>query len=205
MRARIAVAVAACCHFALIVGLWGGALRPLFNDSYNREGPGADFRGVYVAGKRVAAGESPYPDPGQRVFPDYYPFRYLPVVAQTLGRALCGLSVDAAFGTWLLVLEVLFVGCLFALRRLFASAEHADLVTVTGTLDGTAVTLTADVQGAAGEVVEFQLADGQRKKVRVGPDGKASASFSDAWLDSSGKIMAHIVQGSHSLASVQLK
>jgi hypothetical protein len=77
--------------------------------------------------------------------------------------------------------------------------------TLSGTLSGTSVTVSAEVQGAAGEVVEFLAADGQRRKVRVGADGKVSASFSEVWLSSSGKIVVSLVYGAHTLGSIELK
>jgi hypothetical protein len=85
----------------------------LSNDAVHRIGPGGDFFAVYRAGVKVRAGRSPWagaPDPGD---PPYgYAYRYLPLVAQTLGRTLALLSPRAAWVAWGLANEVLLLAFL---------------------------------------------------------------------------------------------
>jgi hypothetical protein len=85
----------------------------LYNDAVHRIGPGGDFFAVYRAGAKVRAGRSPYagaPDPGD---PPYgYAYRYLPLVAQTLGRALAALPPRAAWVAWGLANEALLLAFL---------------------------------------------------------------------------------------------
>lgn len=81
---------------------------PLHNDTMHRIGPGADFFAVYHAGAAIQTGLDPYDgNENPRVTPYFYPFRYLPVVAQTLGRAVVHLSPWLAWWTWIAVLEVM--------------------------------------------------------------------------------------------------
>lgn len=91
--------------------LWG-----LFHDAVHRDGPGADFFAVYTAGEAVAQGRSPYwPDSARQRAPYGFPFRYLPLVAQTLGRALAQLEPRPAYLVWIGVLELLLALCLIRL------------------------------------------------------------------------------------------
>ncbi len=87
-------------------------------DAVRRLGPAADFFALYHAGVQAARGASVYAlgeDP-QRT-PYYYPFRYLPVVAQTLGRALALWPPRTAYHAWVLFLEGLLVTLLVAFWR----------------------------------------------------------------------------------------
>jgi hypothetical protein len=93
---------------------------PLHHDTVHRAGPGSDFFAVYHAGIKMQRGESPYDGKeSPRVTPDYFPFRYLPVVAQTLGRAAILLDPWTAYRVWAVVLELLLVACLLAIWRAF--------------------------------------------------------------------------------------
>ena len=70
--------------------IWG-----LHSDTIHRSGPGADFFAVYHAGRALRAGLDPYTEVEEpRVTPYWFPFRYLPVAGQTLGR-LATLSLRA--------------------------------------------------------------------------------------------------------------
>jgi hypothetical protein len=61
---------------------------PLHHDTVHRAGPGSDFFAVFHAGVQLSRDTSPYVGKeNPRVTPDYYAFRYLPIVAETLGRA----------------------------------------------------------------------------------------------------------------------
>ncbi len=123
---RGALAALALAHVIIVVSVLGQPLDVrrtaperrslvfgLYNDAVHRIGPGADFFAVYRAGVQVRAGRSPYagaPDPGN---PPYgFAYRYLPLVAQTLGRALAALPPRAAWVAWGLANEALLLGFL---------------------------------------------------------------------------------------------
>jgi hypothetical protein len=58
--------------------IWG-----LHYDTVHRAGPGADFFALYHAGIMLEHGESPYASKEvPPVTPEFYPFRYLPIVAE---------------------------------------------------------------------------------------------------------------------------
>jgi hypothetical protein len=72
----------------------------LYHDAAYRMGPGADFFAVYNAGNNAAAGLDIYSNqraPERFVAPYLYPYRYLPVVAHTLGRAVTTMPPLAAY------------------------------------------------------------------------------------------------------------
>ncbi len=95
---------------------------PLHHDSVHRAGPGSDFFAVYHAGIKMQRGESPYDGKeNPRVTPDYFPFRYLPIVAQTVGRGATLLEPWTAYRVWAVILELLLVACLLAIWRGFQS------------------------------------------------------------------------------------
>jgi len=95
---------------------------PLHNDTVHRVGPGADLFAVYHAGRCLAEDRSPYLDrPATRDAPYHFPFRYLPVVGQTLGRGLATLSPRAAYRLWIVVLETLLAALLIMFLRRTAS------------------------------------------------------------------------------------
>ena len=84
------------------------AIWPLHNDTIHRIGPGADLFAVYHAGWAMQQGASPYASTEEPIrTPYYYPFRYLPVVAQTLGRLLLLFSPPLAYRLWVCILEVI--------------------------------------------------------------------------------------------------
>ncbi len=87
-------------------------------DSVHRGGPAADFFAVYHAGVNLSRGLSPYlqEEEPQRT-PYHFPFRYLPLVGQTLGRAAQQLEPAAAWRAWGLVLELLLVALCVAVWR----------------------------------------------------------------------------------------
>jgi hypothetical protein len=128
---RLALAAALALHLAVLVSIARQPLDvnvaapdqrsliwPLHNDTVHRIGPGADFFCVYHAGLQLRAGRSPYqPAAGREAVPYYYPFRYLPIVAETLGRAVVAVGPRAAYLAWLSVLEAtLLLLCLGLLR-----------------------------------------------------------------------------------------
>ena len=91
----------------------------LHNDTVHRAGPGVDFFGIYQAGLQVRAGRSPYRGVvGPSPLPYAYPYRYLPIVAETFGRVALLASPRVAYLGWLSVLEMtLLLLCAGLLRR----------------------------------------------------------------------------------------
>lgn len=82
--------------------VWG-----LFFDATHRAGPAADFFAVYHAGGVIKAGGNPYVWPTAATkAPYYYPYRYLPVVAQSLGRIFTFFTPRSAYFIWCAMLEV---------------------------------------------------------------------------------------------------
>lgn len=81
---------------------------PLHFDTVHRVGPGSDFFATYHAGVKLTRGESPYDNKEQpKVTPPFYPFRYLPAVAMSLGRAAAAIPPRAAYLAWIIALELL--------------------------------------------------------------------------------------------------
>jgi len=91
---------------------------PLHFDAVRRIGPGADFFALYHAGVQAGLGRPLYrgsEDPP--VTPYFYPFRYPPVAAQTLGRAFAALPPAPAYRLWVVVLEILLMILILFLWR----------------------------------------------------------------------------------------
>jgi hypothetical protein len=82
----------------------------LYHDSVRVWGPGADFFAVYHAGVNARASISIYRQHELfgGVTPYYYEYRYLPVLAHTLGRLLTLLPPLPAYRAWLLGTEAVF-------------------------------------------------------------------------------------------------
>ena len=94
------------------------AIWNLHNDTVHRKGPGADTFAVYHAGVALQQDLDPYgPHENPQRTPYFFPFRYLPVVAQTLGAALSTLSPRAAYLLWLVILEATLCWLIVALVR----------------------------------------------------------------------------------------
>ncbi|MBN1484005.1 MAG: hypothetical protein JXA37_04730 [Chloroflexia bacterium] len=124
-------ALALCLHLVLVYSIarqpldinrQPGAQRsliwPLHNDTVHRRGPGADLFAVYHAGQALRAGLSPYEsaESPQRT-PYFYPFRYLPLIGQTLGRFLSCFSPRLAYWIWVVLLELSLAVFLLAFNR----------------------------------------------------------------------------------------
>jgi hypothetical protein len=94
----------------------------LFHDAVRRQGPGADFFAVYHAGVAVRQGATVYADgEAPRITPYFFTFRYLPVVAHTVGRAASTLGPRAAYLAWLAILEALLAIVVWQVTRTAAS------------------------------------------------------------------------------------
>lgn len=136
---RLVLAFGIGVHLLLWASLQTGWLTRTYNDSFNRPGPGADFYALYHAGHQLETGANPYVmQELPQSTPDYAPYRYLPGVAQTLGRLVVQLPPRTAYSLWLALLEVvLLVDVLVVwrliedpLRRAFAVAAWLALPTL---------------------------------------------------------------------------
>lgn len=87
---------------------------PLFNDTVHRIGPATDFFGLYNAGQALENGRSIYGLKKEPLTPYFFRFRYLPIVAQILGRFFIRFSPVWAYRIWVLMLEAA-LGCLLIL------------------------------------------------------------------------------------------
>ncbi|MEX2117714.1 MAG: glycosyltransferase 87 family protein [Bacteroidota bacterium] len=112
----------------MLASLALGTLNPLFDDSMHRTGKGADFFAVYQAGTNLVEGISIYStDPVRQEVPYYYPYRYHPFVALTIGLAAQLLPPFAAYGVWIIIVEILLIVNAFKTWSLFQDKHHAAL------------------------------------------------------------------------------
>jgi hypothetical protein len=90
----------------------------LHNDTVHRRGPAADLFAIYHAGRMLETGADPYGfDGGSTATYYFYGFRYLPIVAQTVGRFLTLFSPKTAWVIWALVMETVLAGLVILLWR----------------------------------------------------------------------------------------
>ncbi len=91
---------------------------PLYNDTVHRIGPGADLFAVYHAAHALEQGRSLYGlDEEPRRTPYFFPFRYLPIVAQSIGRLSLVLPPLATYRFWVWFVEAILALVLFVLFR----------------------------------------------------------------------------------------
>jgi len=133
--ATLAIVVAV--HLAIVISIARQPLRvssapptersviwPLHHDTVHRAGPGGDFFAIYHAGIKSSRGESMYDNKeNPRVTPEFFPFRYLPIVAQTVGRAVITVPPQTAHRAWIVVLELLLIACAWLLWRELGTDE----------------------------------------------------------------------------------
>jgi hypothetical protein len=100
----------------------------LFNDSVHRQGPAADLFATYHAGLQRELHRNPYRPPSQpEAVPYENPYRYLPVVAQTLGRAMTHFDPRTVYIAWIFLLEAVLGALAFFFLR-FAPAPWLRVV-----------------------------------------------------------------------------
>jgi hypothetical protein len=129
----IATGMLVCVHIVLVLqvvrqqpresaGRHSWAAR-LYHDVAFTAGPGADFFALYHAGISAWRGVSVF-EPGENppVTPYYYPYRYLPFTAVTLGRLAATLPPETAWKAWLLAIELALVAVVVATRRALRGA-----------------------------------------------------------------------------------
>ncbi|MCC7358853.1 MAG: DUF2029 domain-containing protein [Anaerolineales bacterium] len=110
------LAAALALHLGLLVGWrWQLPLTPYFFDATVLSGGrGLDFYSIYQAGYNARHGWDIYegdPTRVEIVVPYFTPYRYLPVVAYTLGAALSLLTPLTAYKAWVVVIELTLLGC----------------------------------------------------------------------------------------------
>lgn len=108
--------VAGLLHLGLLVGWrWQLPLVPYFFDATVLSGGrGLDFYSIYQAGYNARHGWDIYEGDPARVtvvVPYFTPYRYLPVVAYTVGAGLSLLPPLRAYQAWVVVLELTLLGC----------------------------------------------------------------------------------------------
>lgn len=112
----------------MIASLPFGILNPLFDDAMHRTGKAADFFAVYQAGTNLVEGISIYSTaPARQEVPYYYPYRYHPFVAGTVGLAAQLLPPFPAYGVWIMILEMLLIVNAFKTWSLFEDKQQAAL------------------------------------------------------------------------------
>jgi hypothetical protein len=118
----VILGVAAALHLGLLAGWrWQLPLVPYFFDATVMSGRrGLDFYSIYQAGYNARHGRDIYEgDPAQVevVVPNFTPYRYLPIVAYTVGAPLSLLRPLTAYKAWLVVVELALLGCVAATWR----------------------------------------------------------------------------------------
>jgi hypothetical protein len=103
-------------------GAYRSPIWAMHNDTIHRIGPGADFFAVYHAGRALRADLDPYTDVEEpRVTPYWFPYRYLPVVGQTIGWLATLFAPRTAYLLWIAVLETSLWLLAFLLLRACAA------------------------------------------------------------------------------------
>jgi hypothetical protein len=119
---RLLLALAALIHVAMLVGWrWQMPLVPYFFDSTVLSGGrGLDFYSIYQAGYNARSGVDIYEgDPAkiQVVVPYFTPYRYLPIVAYTVGLLLSLFSSLTAYKLWVVIIELTLLLCVLITYR----------------------------------------------------------------------------------------
>jgi len=119
---RFLLTLAVLIHAAMLIGWrWQMPLVPYFFDSTVLSGGrGLDFYSIYQAGYNARNGTDVYEgDPAkiQVVVPYFTPYRYLPVVAYTVGLLLSLFSSLTAYKIWVVVIELTLLLCVLITYR----------------------------------------------------------------------------------------
>lgn len=140
-RALLWLVVPVAVHLGVVLSIVRQPLHPtpaaarsviwtLHNDSVHRLGPAADFFAIVHAGHSVERGRSPYLTfERPRATPYFYPYRYLPPVAHSLGRLATRVSPRVAWWLWVGVSELLLAVLLVQLARRARDPSLAGLLT----------------------------------------------------------------------------
>ncbi len=126
---KTAVYIGIIAHISVLVsvntGLWD---EYFFRTTNNKLIQACDFFAIYIAGHEMLAGNTIYStmddNPGYLdIVPYYYPFRYLPVSA-LVGVALNAFEPWTAYKLWLILSEILFLGCIVAFGFYFRTMRQ---------------------------------------------------------------------------------
>ena len=118
-------------HCLMLVSLKWGFLDPLFDDAMHRSGQAADFFAVYQAGTNLLDGVSIYSaSPDRQSVPYFYPYRYHPFVAYTIGFASQFLPPFGAYGLWIILQEILLLLNIMLTRSLFSEERTKATATI---------------------------------------------------------------------------
>ncbi len=90
----------------------------LSNDSVHRNGPGEDVFALYSAGLQLQVARTPYAKiiGNKGDLPYWTRFRYLPILAETVGRAMTHFPPRTIYVGWVLLLELVLVQLCFVFR-----------------------------------------------------------------------------------------
>ena len=119
---RFLLAFAALIHLGMLIGWrWQTPLVPYFFDATVLSGGrGLDFYSIYQAGYNARHGADVYEGDPAKVeiaAPYFTPYRYLPIVAYTVGAALSLFSPLTAYKIWVVVVELTLLLCVFVTYR----------------------------------------------------------------------------------------
>ncbi len=119
---RLLLAVAVLIHLAMLVGWrWQQPLVPYFFDATVLSGGrGLDFYSIYQAGYNARHGADVYEGDSAQVdivVPYFTPYRYLPVVAYSVGAALSLFTPLTAYKLWVVLVELTLLACAFGSWR----------------------------------------------------------------------------------------
>jgi hypothetical protein len=125
--------VAIALHFAMLAGWrWQYPVTPYFFDAtVLTGGRGIDFYSIYQAGYNARHGLDIYennPAKAPIVVPHFTPYRYLPLVAYTLGAALSLLPSLTAYKLWLVIIELTLLVCVALAWRMARDRRLAMLL-----------------------------------------------------------------------------
>src|SRR5262245_33562781 len=114
--ARFLLLAAVLVHGGMLVGWrWQNALVPYFFDATVLSGGrGLDFYAIDQAGYNAAQGADIYEGDSAKVeivVPYFTPYRYLPIVAYTVGAALSLFTPLTAYKIWVVVIELTLLLC----------------------------------------------------------------------------------------------
>lgn len=122
-------------HISFLLSLKWSFLNPFFHDPNHTYGPGADFFALYQVGHNALHGTSLYTTlevetvRDNLVVPYFYPFRYIPVTAYTLGIVLNLFESRIAYHLWIIFYEILLSVNIFLTWQISPDRKTATIST----------------------------------------------------------------------------
>lgn len=126
---KVAVYVGVILHISVLVSVKTGCWDEyFFKTTNNKLIQACDFFAIYVAGHDLLEGRTIYSSMDDNpdyleIVPYFYPFRYLPVAAY-VGVALNLFEPWTAYFLWIILSEILFLGCIAVLGHHFGTMRH---------------------------------------------------------------------------------